>query len=66
METLKEARRNEMKTLKADFAGRKDALKKKYVGKMRKKPPIQTSDPVKNTPEKMKAPKNKKKIRKSQ
>ena len=68
MEALKEARRNEMKTLKVDFTGRKEALKKKYVGKMRKKSPIQTTDPVKNTPRnpgKMKTSKDKKIIRKN-
>ena len=65
MEALKEARRNEMKTLKADFTGRKDALKKEYAGKMRKKPKMNFTEPVKNTPEKMKVSKDKKRIRKN-
>ena len=65
MEDLKKSRRNEMKTLKGDFAGRKETLKKKYAGKMRKKSKIKFTEPVKNKSEKMKVSKDKKKIRKN-
>ena len=65
MEALKESRRKEMKTLKADFSGRKEALKKKYAGKIRKNQKMKFTEPVKNTPEKMKVSKDKKKIRKN-
>ena len=65
IEALKEARRNEMKTIKADFAGRREVLMKKYVGTMRKKPKMQFLEPVKNAPEKMKTSKDKKKLRKN-
>ena len=66
MKAVKEARNNEIKALKADFSGLKEDLKKKYRGKMQNKPQKHTTDPVKNTPEKMKVPKDKKKNRKSQ
>ena len=65
IEALKEARRNEMKTIKADFAGRREVLMKKYVGTMRKKPKMQFIEPVKNKPGKMKTSKDKKKLRKN-
>ena len=65
IEALKEARRGEMKSLKTDFAERKDLLMKQYVGKIRKKPQMRATKPVENTPDKMKAPK-KNKIRKPQ
>ena len=65
IEALKEARGNEMKIVKKDFAERRGELMKKYVGKIRKKPQIQTAKPVNNLPEKKKSLKDKKPIRKS-
>ena len=64
MEALKAARGNDVKTLKTDFAERRAVLMKKYFGKMRKKPPIGTHEPVKNAPGKKKVLKDKKIIRK--
>ena len=65
IETLKEARRGEIKAIKKDFAGRREILMKKYTGKMRRKPPIENAETVKNVPDKKKAPpKDKKRIRK--
>ena len=63
IEALKEARRDEMKAIKADFSGRREVLMKKYIGKIRKKPPMQTTEPVKKAHGKM-PPKDKKNIRK--
>ena len=65
IEALKEARRGEMKSLKTDFAGRRDLLLKTYMGKIRKNPQMRATKPVENAPEKMKAPKRNK-IRKPQ
>ena len=65
MAVLKEERQNKIKTMKADFAGRKELLKKKYAGKIRKNQKMKFTEPVKNTPEKMKVSKDKKKIRKN-
>ena len=64
MVVLKETRKNEIKTIKKDFAERREALMKKYFGKMRKKPAMETTEPVKNVLGKKKALKDKKKIRK--
>ena len=65
IEALKEARRGEIKAIKKDFAGRREILMKKYTGKMRRKPPIENAETVKNVPDKKKAPpKDKKRIRK--
>ena len=65
IEALKEARRGEIKAIKKDFAGRREILMKKYTGKMRRKPPIENTETVKNVPDKKKAPpKDKKRIRK--
>ena len=62
--TLKAARGTDVKTLKNDFVERRAVVMKKYFGKMRKKPPIGTHEPVKNVPGKKKALKDKKTIRK--
>ena len=65
MQTLKDARRKEMKIIKKDFAERREIMMKKYIGKMRKKKQIRSTEPVKNSPDKKKAhPKDKKRIRK--
>tara|TARA_B100000315_G_C14400746_1_gene506355 strand:+ start:110 stop:517 length:408 start_codon:yes stop_codon:yes gene_type:complete len=65
MEALKKSRLGDMKTMKGEFAGRREVLMKKYIGKMRKKPQMGSTEAVKNAPNKMKVPpKEKKKIRK--
>ena len=64
IETLKGARQNEIKTIKNDFAERRKVLIKKYVGKIRKQPPIGANKPINNAQEQMKDPKDKKKNRK--
>ena len=62
---LKEARRGEVKTIKKAFAKRREALMKKYIGKIRKNPKTKSAEPIKNTPDKMKvSPKDTKRIRK--
>ena len=62
---LKEARRNEMKTMKNDFAERREMLMKKHFGKMRKKTQMNPTESIKNAPVKKKvSPKDKKKVRK--
>ena len=65
MENLKKTKRGEIKTIKNNFSERREVLMKKYVGKIRKKPQIQTAKPVNNLPEKKKSLKDKKPIRKS-
>jgi hypothetical protein len=72
MEALKIARKNDMKTLKNDFAERRELLFKKYPPKKRHIPKIANPniDPVKADPvdavheNKKVSPKDKKKIRK--
>jgi len=65
IEALRKVQRGEIKTIKKDFVGRREALMKKYNGKMRKKTPKGTNEPIINVPNKKKVPpKDKKKIRK--
>ena len=64
MEILKATKRNEMKTIKNDFATRREMLMKKYVGKIRNKPKMRSIESNNNLPEKMKIIKDKKKSRK--
>jgi uncharacterized membrane-anchored protein YhcB (DUF1043 family) len=62
---LKEARRNEIKTMKNDFAERRKMLMKKHFGKLRKKPQMNPAESIKNAPVKKKVPpKDKKRVRK--
>ena len=62
---LKEARRNEMKTMKNNFAERREMIMKKHFGKMRKKTQMNPAESIKNAPVKKKVPsKDKKKVRK--
>ena len=63
IEALKETRLSEVKTIKNDFAKRREEIMKKYVGKMQKKTPARTPDPVNNAQGKMKVPKDRKKNR---
>ena len=72
MEVLKIARKNEVKTLKNDFAERRELLFKKYPPKKRHTPKMANpdidpdkADPVDAVPKKKKVPsKDKKRIRK--
>ncbi len=62
---LKESRQNEMKTVKKDFATRREMIMKKYFGKKRIKPQMSKAEPINNVPVNKKAPpKDKKRIRK--
>ena len=61
MEILKETRRGEIKTIKNNFAERREVLMKKYARQMRTNPQKRTSESVKQESPKMKAPKNKRK-----
>ena len=63
VEALKESRKNEIKTIKHNFADRRRILMKKYAGKMRKIPQMEPSETVNKVPLKKKIPKDKKKIR---
>ena len=63
VEALKESRKNEMKTIKNNFADRRRILMKKYAGKMRKKSQMEPSETVNKAPLKKKISKDKKKIR---
>ena len=71
METLKNARQDEIKSLKNDFASRRELLFKKYPPKTRKKPLMANPNseaidtaPTNITPDKKKKPTGKKKVRK--
>ena len=71
MDALKSARQNEIKSLKNDFASRRELLFKKYPPKTRKKPLMANPNseaidttPTDITPDKKKKPKGKKKVRK--
>ena len=57
IDALKEDRRNEMKTIKKDFSERRQILMKKYFGKIRKKPQMEKTKPVKNSQKGKKAQK---------
>ena len=56
MENLKKVKRGEIKTIKNNFAERREELMKKYVGQMRTNPQKRTTEPVKQE-----APKNNRK-----
>ena len=61
---LKEERQNEIKTMKADFAGRRKVIMKKYVGKKHDNSavkPTYVPPAVKNIPDQKKGSKDKKK-----
>ena len=66
---LKEERQNEIKTMKADFAGRREVIMKKYVGGKHENSAVKPSyvpPAVKNIPDQKKdSSKDKKKNRKS-
>ena len=64
MEALKEERPNEIKTMKADFAGRRKVIMKKYVGEKHDNSAVKTSyvpPAMKNIPDQKKGSKDKKK-----
>jgi len=64
MEALKEDRHNEIKTMKADFAGRREVIMKKYVGEKHENSAVMPSyvpPAVKNIPGQKKGSQNKKK-----
>ena len=63
IETLKQSRKNEVRTIKDTFSERRKELMKKYMGKMR----VKSGDAPKkmlNKPAKVKPPKEKMKKRK--
>ena len=62
IDALKTARKNEVKIMKKDFSERREVIMKKYLGKMRKKTQKKITEPTKNEPEKIKVPKDKKRI----
>ncbi len=64
MEALKEERQSEIKTMKADFAGRREVIMKKYVGEKHNISNVKPSyvpPTVKNIPDQKKGSKDKKK-----
>ena len=66
MEALKEERQNEIKTMKADFAGRRKVIMKKYVVEKHDNSAVKPSyvpPAVKNIPDQKKGSKDKKKNR---
>ena len=67
MEALKEERQNKIKTMKADFAGRREVIMKKYVGEKHDNSPVKPSyvqPAVKNIQDQKKGSKDKKKNQK--
>ena len=67
MEALKEERQNKIKTMKADFAGRREVIMKKYVGEKHNISNVKPSYvPIsgKNIPDQKKGSKDKNKNRK--
>ena len=62
MENLKKTKRGEIKTIKNNFAERREVLMKKYAVEMRTKPQKRTPESVKKESVKMKAPKDKRKM----